>query len=134
MMTVEITCKGCGHKFDEKMENAEQAPCPHCPSTARNVSVAITEEVAFTVYDSMRAKNRRKDLPSKDKLRTDIIAGFELHRKTGKWYKKDRVIDRDNDYYLERIVDPETGEVIRECEEKLSEHQGRGSAKPKGDG
>jgi hypothetical protein len=46
----------------------------------------------------------------------------------------DRVIDRDNDYYLERIVDPETGEVIRECEEKLSEHQGRGSAKPKGDG
>jgi phosphoribosylamine-glycine ligase len=33
--------------------------------------------------------------------------------------------------YYERVVDPETEEVLRHCEEPLSEHFGRGSAKPR---
>jgi hypothetical protein len=39
------------------------------------------------------------------------------------------VIDRENDWYSERIFD-EAGNHIREVEERLSEHRGRGAAKP----
>jgi hypothetical protein len=45
--------------------------------------------------------------------------------------KKERVIDREEDFYFERITDLETGEVIHHCEEPLSSHQGHGGAKAK---
>ena len=40
-----------------------------------------------------------------------------------------RVIDKTNDRYFEKIVDPDTGDVVRDVSEKLSDHQGRGHAK-----
>lgn len=43
--------------------------------------------------------------------------------------KLERIIDRENDWYEEVVTDPETGEVIHRCAERLSEHTGRGSAK-----
>ena len=42
-----------------------------------------------------------------------------------------RVIDRDNDQYREKVTDYESGEIIHHCEEPLSQHQGHGSAKQK---
>jgi uncharacterized FlaG/YvyC family protein len=41
----------------------------------------------------------------------------------------DYKIDRENDKYSKKVIDRETGEVIHECEEKLTEHFNRGSAK-----
>lgn len=35
---------------------------------------------------------------------------------------KVRVIDRENDYYKEEVIDVKTGRIIRSIEEKLSEH------------
>ena len=43
----------------------------------------------------------------------------------------ERFLDRLRDLYKEKITNPTTGEVIHECEEPLSKHQGHGSAKPK---
>lgn len=40
-----------------------------------------------------------------------------------------RIIDRRRDYYYERVVDHETGTDLRRVEERLSDHQGRGSAR-----
>jgi hypothetical protein len=42
---------------------------------------------------------------------------------------KYRRIDRDNDRYDEVVIDPETGEIVHESHEPLSEHWGHGSAK-----
>jgi hypothetical protein len=56
-------------------------------------------------------------------------SGDSLHRKTEKWMKLSRVIDRDRDLYVEKVIDPETGNVIHECSEPLSAHRGHGSAK-----
>lgn len=60
----------------------------------------------------------------------DIIKHVFSHikRKMTKLY---RLIHRDNDLYREKVVDPDTGEVIHFCEEKLSDHKGHGSAKKK---
>ena len=38
-------------------------------------------------------------------------------------------IDRERDLYCERVADLNTGEVLMECVEPLSRHQGHGSAK-----
>jgi len=57
--------------------------------------------------------------------------GADLHHKSGKWMHRDLMIDRENDRYIERIVDPETGSVVHECEESLKAHRGHGSAKRK---
>jgi hypothetical protein len=51
----------------------------------------------------------------------------------GKLVHLQRLIDRDNDQYLEKITDYETGEVIHHCDEPLSRHQGHGDAKRKSD-
>jgi hypothetical protein len=44
---------------------------------------------------------------------------------------RQRVIDRDNDRYFEKITDYDTGEIIHYCEEPLSQHINHGSAKSK---
>ena len=40
-----------------------------------------------------------------------------------------RLIDRGNDFYRETVTDYESGEVIHQTVEPLSEHVGHGSAK-----
>jgi len=57
--------------------------------------------------------------------------GDNLHHKTGKWMLLERVIDRAKNWYKELISDPETGKVVRHCEEPLSDHRDRGSARKK---
>lgn len=38
-------------------------------------------------------------------------------------------VDRENDRYSERVVDPTDGDVLHECGEPLSDDLGHGSAK-----
>jgi len=44
---------------------------------------------------------------------------------------KERLVDRQNDRYFERVVDPSTGEVVHCTDHRLSDHRGHGSAKEK---
>ncbi len=57
--------------------------------------------------------------------------GDDLHRKTGKWMVLERIIDRAKNWYKELITDPNTGRVVRHCEEPLTDHRDHGSAKKK---
>lgn len=56
-------------------------------------------------------------------------SGGDLHRKTGRWSKIERAIDRQHDRYREQIIDADTGQVLHSCDEPLSSHRDRGSAK-----
>ena len=56
-----------------------------------------------------------------------LKTGAEFFRKRGVWHQRVRDIDRENDHYVEEIVD-EHGNKTR-VEEPLSKHQGHGSAK-----
>ena len=53
--------------------------------------------------------------------------GEEFFRKAKKWVQKIRLIDREKNYYKELVTDPETGQIIHECEEPLTAHKGHGS-------
>ena len=60
----------------------------------------------------------------------ESVSGDDLHRDTGQWNKLTREIDRENNRYKEVIINPDNGEILRHCEEPLTDHFGRGSAKP----
>lgn len=81
-------------------------------------------------------KVKDKNFSSKKNPRYTFIEGDDLRKRDGKWMKKSRVIDKTTDKYLERVTDPETGEVVHSCEEALSVHFGHGSDKftKKGEG
>jgi hypothetical protein len=55
----------------------------------------------------------------------------EIRDRDGRLVRKTRLIDRERDVYYEHVEDAETGEVLRDCREPLSQHVGRGSARNK---
>lgn len=53
----------------------------------------------------------------------------EIYRDTGEPYLYERVYNRSRDLYFKRYTNLRTGEVTIESLERLSDHQGRGSAR-----
>ncbi|MEW6313646.1 MAG: hypothetical protein AB1513_06310 [Pseudomonadota bacterium] len=82
----------------------------------------------MTLRDGFTVKVQRQG-EKKPHVEDMSIPSFSGSRQ--KVVHRTRLIDRDNDHYFERVTDHETGEVIHENKEKLSEHQGHGSARPK---
>jgi hypothetical protein len=119
-------CGQCGKPLNEppSMPVEQRTACPSCGSTVRAFSIEISS--TLEVHGQRRLKGRRA---SGGAPFIEQKVGSDLHRKTGIWMKLERVIDRAHDWYRERIMSPKTGEVIRECEEPLSQHQGHGTAK-----
>jgi hypothetical protein len=89
----------------------------------------IIEDVDVSVHDSVKVKAKDPSLPSKQNPRVEVFAGSDLRKSDGRWMNKERVIDKDRDYYKETVSDPETGKVVHHSEEPLSSHFGHGSAK-----
>ena len=122
-----VQCGGCGTVLAETAQQVERKPCPNCGSGLRQINVSVTDEMSVKEQVGMKAKDAT--LSGKKKIRIEQLVGDDLHQKSGKWYKKVRVIDRENDRYFEEVVDPETGAIIHRCDEPLSEHFGHGSAR-----
>ena len=57
-----------------------------------------------------------------------FFEGWDIRRSVGDWVHKKRMINNQADRYIEHVED-EAGNVIRHCDELLSEHRGHGSAK-----
>lgn len=70
--------------------------------------------------------------PGVKKPLAEGFTGFKLRRTVGDHVEKTRLIDRENNRYMERVV-TENGEVLRDVDHKLTDHVGRGSAKPRAD-
>lgn len=96
---------------------------------SRTIQLEISDTVVSPVIEMIDAKLKQPSLTGKRKLRLHLKSGKELSFRLGRYVNKERVLDKDNDRYLEIVTDPLTGEVLRHCDEPLSEHQGRGSAK-----
>ena len=118
-------CKSCGAILYEA-KGAKRSPCPACGETVRIVEGKCLDTVVC--YDHMRMKGKHG---GKGEPFFDSQVGASFFYKTQKWYHLERIIEKDNDLYVEIITDPKTKEIIRKIEEPLSEHQGHGSAKYK---
>ena len=122
-----VLCSDCNQLLGEvECVESGPSPCPYCGSLRRTIHLVI--EDLFKIRETAEGKVRDTTRSGKRRIRIEFSTGSDLHRKTGKWYKKDRLIDRGNDIYKEVIVDPTTDKVVHHCEEPLSQHRGHGSA------
>ena len=124
--TEDITeCEGCGEVIDTTKDAPNyKTPCSNCGSTTRKYRVSIIENIQPLDGWEMKGKRPGKKKPFfEDMIKPDYSYSLNKH------VKKERLIDRDNDEYREKITDYQTGETIHHCEESLSEHFGHGSAK-----
>ena len=118
-----VHCSGCQAGLEEDLQ-APRQPCPNCGSLNRVFGVTAGDTTVHHGKVTIKSRHAGGGRPFAEQ-----VHGSDLHRKDGRWVRLDRVIDRHNDRYTERVTDPATGEVIHECDEPLSDHQGRGAAK-----
>lgn len=127
MSAPSVQCGNCESPVLEDRNEPDRQPCPECGSTRRIFNLAVADTIQFKQMLGMKISN--PSFGGKGHVRVEQLAGDELHRKTRRWFKKERVIDRQNDRYYEKITDPETGQVIHHCDEPLTQHFGHGTAR-----
>ena len=92
------------------------------------------EEILRHIYVKDQAnvgekfKDKEKEKGEKKPVREEVL-GDDYSRKLERNVNLKRIFDRENDDYLEKVTDPQTGESIYRCHEPLSEHTGHGSDK-----
>jgi hypothetical protein len=120
-------CASCGSPVDESLDPpGERKPCTKCGSTARHIAAEIHESVNAPDGLHVKAKRAGEKKPFVEDMG---IPSYSVA--LNKLVHRERLIDRDNDVYKERVIEYESGQVIHEDQSKLSEHIGHGSAKVK---
>lgn len=123
-MSIYVICNKCDWHFDFIGGFDESTVCPNCKVNDWNYDVL--EEEKKELYHKSKLKERTKQ--GKKPFRETTI-GEEFYNKTKQWHHITRIIEREDDVYYEKITNHETGEVIKEVLENLSDHQGHGADK-----
>jgi hypothetical protein len=124
--TQTVRCGNCGIELEESSSTPadDRTGCPACGSESRHFSVSISETV------NVRSMLGLKGWPATGgRPFIEQKVGDDLHRKSGRWMRLERVIDRAKNWYRELVTDRETGKVVHQCDEPLSDHRGHGTAK-----
>jgi len=111
---VSISCLNCGFAFENKDHDG---PCPKCGS--RNRSVTLTGEIKPHGLLKL-GKKGAKSKKHKRKFDEELVTGEKVGE-DGKLVSIERIIDREQDVYMETVKDEE-GQVIVRKNERLSEH------------
>ena len=130
---MDMRCTDCG----AQLESA--GPCPNCGSNARTINVTLTADVQ--VHERLDVKG---GIPNEDgkltnsRVRIEARVGSVPSKLTASGRAEiDRRFDRDGrqhdgvPWYEERVVDPETGDVIIDKSHPLADKPPSGSAKPR---
>lgn len=142
-----VFCGSCGLQLDEpgNLPPEQRAHCSDCGSLDRKEAVSLSGNMPAMSgglgpaptslsgnqpppHSKLKSRSRHEG-DGWGKAFQETITGSEYSQSLGRYVRKERIIDRENDRYRERVVDPETGEVLHEADEPLSEHQGYGSDK-----
>ncbi len=112
-ITMVVTCANCGSPLAVGNEGPNSdSTCSECGLAQMHIHLTIEDHVGVEIHDALRGKLKDPNLSSKNNPRVDFFAGDDLRKSDEKWMQKKRVLDRDNDRYIEVVVDPETGEII----------------------
>ncbi len=125
-----MTCGQCGEVLDEPSDTPveDRTPCPSCGSKGRHFKKELTS--ASTMRGGIRGKARSGQTGEPgSKPWLTFMSEPSWSRKYEKWMTRDKAENRREDRYTEVVKDPDTGEIIHEADEPLSEHRGHGSAK-----
>lgn len=120
-------CCQCGRVIlTEELRTMEKSLCPECGN--KYFTMKSQSTVQFLPNNSTKIQQRDQYYRSEKKLRREHFVGME-ENKEGTLVIKERLIDKDSDVYYEFVRNSDTGEVVRQCHQKLSDHTNRGSAK-----
>jgi predicted nucleic acid-binding Zn-ribbon protein len=117
------TCSNCQSEFDL---SRILAGCPKCGTpnaVASRISIGGVE-----ILPSVRVKITNPSYKGKHKYAREMKSVAE-HSVSGRLVRVTQLIDRSNDRYGKKVVDVDTGEVLREANHNLSQHTGHGSDK-----
>lgn len=132
--SLEIICENC--KYVDHKETNLNWECPVCKGKKATIVMKFFDEIP-KIHDMLKGeihnpKKRReqgKTGKSVKKPIKEFMDGDEYSDRLKKFVDKKREIDRESDTYYEKVTDKETGEIIHEAQETLTDHYGHGSAK-----
>jgi hypothetical protein len=105
--------------------SSQHSPCPNCDSTTLHFTVVVEEQIK--IADALDSQRRVRDLNlSKTQAKRrgiDIKSGYGWWRAGGKFVYRYQEVNHKTDRYREFVIDRETGEVLRDCDEPLAEHR-----------
>lgn len=114
-------CRDCDNTIETKTDIKK---CPKCGS--KEITYLLNFNDKININNSIKGKSK---IQGKKKPVKDFYFGDEYSKSRHKYVDKTRIIDRENDKYVEIVKDKESNEIIHECQEHLTEHFGHGSAK-----
>lgn len=121
-------CADCRTPIDPSQDTPDKRnACPNCGSTVR----CHDFRMSLTAGDARLSMAFKSKAPGQKKAGFEARIGSSHSRGLGKLVDHHRLIDREHDRYYERVLDYESGEVIHETNEPLSEHRNHGTAKKK---
>jgi hypothetical protein len=132
--TLNIRCAKCGNLLPKSFLGVQSnRPCEVCGSLSRNIKVGIEE--ALAPQDHVQVTGRSGDKNDSGDAVYEVWTGESFHTNSGTWHSLRREIhrqgnERDRWRYRELVRD-RLGNVVRDVDEPLTAHRGRGAARPK---
>lgn len=125
-----VWCGECGAQLQEAADLPleERQPCPECKSLRRHMKRLFQTTMRAGVGMRVTGKELGRKKPF-----VEVRAEPSKSIKLGRNVHHERLIDRRNNRYAEKVTDPKTRDVLHECDEPLSQHRGHGSAKKRDD-
>lgn len=121
MLSSDKYCQEC-----DRVKN--ESYCDFCKKeTANHFTKSLFDQVKMK--SSLGCKQKRLGVRG---FLKKIFQGYQASADANKYpdgAERQVSIDRENDWYDEKVINNKTGEITEECHEKLSEHKGHGSAK-----
>lgn len=119
-MTNELRC-WCQHCKAE-LPPSHTGPCPRCGKLGKHCEATAIVAVGLVARGSSRARQKKKGF---GKFKKQIEQGLyeSGDPKLKKGVNLERIIDKERDEYHEVVENAETGEIIREVHEPLSQHR-----------
>lgn len=125
------TCSACGvERLGPGIGDVpgDRTPCINDGCGSVDVAIAVVIVDVAGARDLLAGKLKDANLGSRKGRKVDFTTGADYFRRGERWHRVDRTTNYADDRYDETITDETTGTVVPECHERLSDHQGRGSA------
>jgi hypothetical protein len=125
-MSSEVKC-WCRH-CKRELPPSHTGPCPYCGKKGKDCKVIAKATVGISA--SLRARKKQKGVGrfTKEILQGQFPSGDP---KLKRGVDKVRIVDREKKEYHEVVENAETGEIIREVHEPLSQHKSKAGQPPK---
>lgn len=117
-----IFCKNCNKELME-----EERPCLACGCSIRNYKMECGTGNFEATLNRTKFTHKRQGV--KKFLKQVIVGWMPTKGKKSEKYPRgvlvSRIIDKENNWYEEKIIDKETGEIIEDKKELLSQHKSK---------